>query len=572
VEHHVSKRAVIYLRVSSASQVNTDVDPEGLSLPAQRKRCEAHAARLGADVVREYVEPGISGGSVLKRVAFQQLLEDLKTKRDVDLVIVWNISRWARNEEDLWVAYGLIQRYGADLVSVTEPIDNSPSGLLMLGVLAAVAAHDRRKLSIEISRGRKQKAEVGGTPGRAPIGYSNVRTIIDGHEVRDVALDPERAPLVQVAFELYATGNYSLMELADILEQRGLRTKPTARYPARPISPNRLHHILRSDYYVGVVRNAGKPYPGRHQPLISEKLFHQVQAMLEARAASGERDRVHAHYLKGSIYCGECGRRLMFSRNQGNGGSYDYFICRSRQLGACSQPHRRVEVVEDKIIEHYATIRLTPERREQLRRDIRERFTALTAFSARELDRARQELARLKDEERKLLRAHYDNHISEELFGEEEARIRSERVAAQSTVNRLSGEYDLALANLDKALSLTEYIQAAYDLAPPHIRRLFNQAFFEKLLVTGEDDITGVLAEPWDKLLGLGLTNALAHTEQTPDRLPAEPERMFAAIGSPDNDRTPDPERTEGSITRRLVELRGLEPLTFRLPAERSPS
>jgi site-specific DNA recombinase len=227
----MSKRAVIYLRVSSASQVNTDIDPEGLSLPAQRKRCEAHAARLGVDVVREYVEPGISGGSVLKRVAFQQLLEDLKTKRDVDLVIVWNISRWARNEEDLWVAYGLIQRYGADLVSVTEPIDNSPSGLLMLGVLAAVAAHDRRKLSIEISRGRKQKAEVGGTPGRAPIGYSNVRTIIDGHEVRDVAIDPERAPLVQVAFELYATGNYSLMELADILEQRGLRTNPLPAIP-----------------------------------------------------------------------------------------------------------------------------------------------------------------------------------------------------------------------------------------------------------------------------------------------------------------------------------------------------
>jgi hypothetical protein len=51
-----------------------------------------------------------------------------------------------------------------------------------------------------------------------------------------------------------------------------------------------------------------------------------------------------------------------------------------------------------------------------------------------------------------------------ELFGEEEVRIRSERVAAQSTVDRLSGEYDLALANLDKALSLTEHIQAAYDL------------------------------------------------------------------------------------------------------------
>jgi site-specific DNA recombinase len=56
------KRAVIYLRVSSAGQVNTDYDPEGLSIPAQREACKRYAERLGAVVIREYVEPGVSGG------------------------------------------------------------------------------------------------------------------------------------------------------------------------------------------------------------------------------------------------------------------------------------------------------------------------------------------------------------------------------------------------------------------------------------------------------------------------------------------------------------------------------
>ena len=54
------KRAVIYLRVSSAGQVNTDYDPEGLSIPAQREACKRYAERHGAVVVREYVEPGVS--------------------------------------------------------------------------------------------------------------------------------------------------------------------------------------------------------------------------------------------------------------------------------------------------------------------------------------------------------------------------------------------------------------------------------------------------------------------------------------------------------------------------------
>src|SRR5664280_1519082 len=83
------KRAVIYLRVSSAGQVNTDYDPEGLSIPAQREACKRFAERHGAVVVREYVEPGVSGGSLLKRAAFRRMIEETADLRDVDLVVVW---------------------------------------------------------------------------------------------------------------------------------------------------------------------------------------------------------------------------------------------------------------------------------------------------------------------------------------------------------------------------------------------------------------------------------------------------------------------------------------------------
>jgi site-specific DNA recombinase len=563
------QRAVIYLRVSSASQVNTDHDPEGLSLPAQRKRCRAHAARLEAEVVREYVEPGVSGGSVLKREAFKQMLADIEEKKDVDMVIVWNISRWARDEEDLWVAYGLLRRGGVDLVSVTEPIDNSPSGLLMLGVLGAIAAHDRRKLSIEISRGRLQKAEVGGTPNRAPIGYLNVRKVIDGREIRTVEIDPERGPLIRLAFNMYATGNYSLSELAQILEERGLRSRGTARYPSRPLTSTRLNDVLRRDYYIGVVRNNGKPYKGRHEPLVSVSVFERVQEILTEKRISGERDRVHSHYLKGSLYCDKCGGRLMFSRNRGNGGTYDYFICRGQQLGTCSQRHRSVEAVEQAVICHYLTIQLSQEKRDSIKQAIRQRFDVLTGMSVREIERARKELARLMDEERKLLRAHYEDRISPELFGEEERRIRGERAAAEETVAKLSGEYDLALSNLDKALDLTANIQAAYDLAPRHVRRLMNQSFFEKLLVIDEEIDDHVLAEPFRQLLDDDLSRLLAEATPVAKR-PKEPVGALVGVGASENDRTPDLFLAGGSISDAMVELAGLEPATSWVRSRRS--
>ena len=80
-------RAVLYLRVSSKGQVNTDYDPEGLSIPAQRSSCIRKAEQMGLTVIQEYVEPGKSATEMTKRVAFQQMLERIRRERDIDYVI-----------------------------------------------------------------------------------------------------------------------------------------------------------------------------------------------------------------------------------------------------------------------------------------------------------------------------------------------------------------------------------------------------------------------------------------------------------------------------------------------------
>ncbi|MGH7485366.1 MAG: recombinase family protein, partial [bacterium] len=349
------KRAAIYLRVSSQKQVDTDLDPEGLSLPSQRKRCEAEAKKLGAEVAREYVEPGISGGSVLKRKAFKRLLADIEEHRDIDVVIIWNVARWARDEIDQWSAFGILQRHGVEVASASEPIDSSPTGMLVFGIMGAIAAHERRRLAIEVTRGLTQKAEVGGTPGLAPLGYLNVTKDIDGRQIRDIELDPVRSPLIQDAFRLYATGDYSLAELATILEVRGLRSRATKRTPEQAIGLNRLAEILRNPYYIGLVRYAGKTYQGRHKPLVDEGTFQHVQDLLDAKRQSGERSWRHHHYLRGSLYCAECDSRLMFAQAKGNGGTYEYFVCSGRSRGVCSQGHHRAAAVEAAIERHYGT-------------------------------------------------------------------------------------------------------------------------------------------------------------------------------------------------------------------------
>ncbi len=362
-------RAVVYLRVSSKGQVNTDYDPEGISIPAQRQSCQRKAEQLGLTIVAEYVEAGISGTEMTKRVAFQQMLERIRRDKDVDYVIVYKLSRFARNRTDDAIVMADLQKRGVTLISATESIDSTPVGQLMHGILAAFNEYRSREDGADIAYKMAQKAKNGGTLGKAPIGYINTLERIEGREFRGIAVDEERAPFVKLAFELYDKGEFSMEDIADILTDRGLETRATARRPAGPVSSSKISAMLRDAYYVGDIVYKGETYEGRHPAIIDRDLFVRVQQRLEASGRAGERKRVYPHYLKGSLWCGECyavrglvDKRMIIQRSIGKaGGEYFYFFCRGKQQGVCNSRHIPFDLVEDQVIEHYRTVQLRPE-------------------------------------------------------------------------------------------------------------------------------------------------------------------------------------------------------------------
>jgi site-specific DNA recombinase len=188
------KTAVLYLRVSTTSQVHTDYDPEGISIPAQRVACERKAEQMGVTVVGEYVEPGRSATTITKRPVFQEMLARLKADRDVDYVVVYNLSRLNRNRVDDAQVLMLMRSFKVTLISAQENIDETPAGQLMHGILAVFNEYRSNSDGAHIRYKMGQKAKNGGTLGRTKFGYLNVRDMIDGHEIRTVAVDPERGP------------------------------------------------------------------------------------------------------------------------------------------------------------------------------------------------------------------------------------------------------------------------------------------------------------------------------------------------------------------------------------------
>jgi site-specific DNA recombinase len=278
------KVAVSYARVSTREQAERDGDPDGYSLPAQLEANRKKAESKNAIVVREFVERGESAKFADTRPELQNMLAYIN-EHPVDYVIVHKVDRLARNRLDDAQIHLLIKKAGAQLVSATENIDETPSGMLLHGIMSSIAEFYSRNLAHEVVKGMEQKAKTGGTPGKVPLGYRNVRVMNDeGREVRTVDVDPERAPLIAWAFVAYATGDWTLKQMAAELERRGLTTRTTPRSPAHPITYNGLHKILSTAYYKGEVTYRGVRYAGRHQPLIDEVTWTRVQDVLTSHA------------------------------------------------------------------------------------------------------------------------------------------------------------------------------------------------------------------------------------------------------------------------------------------------
>ncbi len=493
--------AVIYLRVSTKDQAYRNNTAEGLSLPAQREACERKAQSLDATIVEQFVERGESAKTT-NRMELQRLLTYVKDN-PVDYVIVHKVDRWARRVADDVQITLAIRASGATLVSCVEGINETPSGIFLHHVMSAMAEYDNRNRAAEVMKGLVQKAKSGGTPGKAPLGYVNVRKVENHREVRTVEVDPVRGPLITWAFEAYAKGGWSTKTLLDELNQRGFTTPATATKPEGKLSWSHIPDLLSNPYYKGVVRYMGVDYEGTHPKLVSPAVWQRVQEVL-ADHRSGEKQRRHRHYLKSSLYCGHCGSRLIVTNAKSRlGRIYPYFVCigRHQKRNDCTFKAVLIETVEELVAEQYASIQLLPEWRDviekQLEHDLIEHYRDAKAEQAR----LTKERNRLMKQSVKLLEAHYAEAIPLELFQREQTRIKQDLARIDDRLATTDDHQAQVAANLRRALDLASDCHAAYATAPNTERRLFNQAFFNAIYIDDDEHVRVELAAPFDVLL-----------------------------------------------------------------------
>jgi site-specific DNA recombinase len=337
--------AVIYVRVSTKEQT------ENLSLPTQLRACEEYCRRQGYDVVERFHEEGESAKTT-DRSQLQALLKYCRRhKGKVHFVVVYNLTRFAREKYDHFALHALLKSLGISLRSATEPIDDTSTGKLMEGVLAAFAQFDNDVRSDRTRAGMKAALELGRWTFPAPLGYLNAPKWSGSSLVHD----PERAPLVRQAFADLATGQYTKQDVIARATDAGLRSRKGLK-----LSPQSFGQMMRNPIYAGKVESPdyGVSTKGDFDPLVDEATFYRAQGVLDGRiVVAGTRQRNHPDFpLRAFVRCGTCGRPLTGSWSKGRNGHYAYYHCQRQ----CRAVNVSKAALEGAFVDELALLQPTP--------------------------------------------------------------------------------------------------------------------------------------------------------------------------------------------------------------------
>jgi DNA invertase Pin-like site-specific DNA recombinase len=291
--------AVIYVRVSTKEQT------ENLSLPTQLRACEEYCRRQGYEVLERFHEEGERAKST-DRSQLQNLLAYCRlNKGRVHFVVVFNLTRFARDKYDHFALRSHLQSLGISLRSATEPIDDTSTGKLMEGVLAAFAQFDNDCRSDRTRAGMKAALELGRWVFLAPLGYLNAPRAMG----KSLMADPERAPLVRRGFEEYATGRYTKEQLLKQTRAWNLTNRRGG-----PLTSQAVGMLLRNRLYAGIVdvpEYGVRAKRGDFELLISGDFFHRVQAGAgRSRAKRGVAPRTPDLPLRAFVRCDSRARGL----------------------------------------------------------------------------------------------------------------------------------------------------------------------------------------------------------------------------------------------------------------------
>jgi site-specific DNA recombinase len=436
------KKAALYARVS------TDGQQKDGTIQSQLAELRKQVAAAGHQLVKEYIDDGYSG-LLLDRPGLDQMRTDAKSSV-YDAIHFLDADRITRDVSYQRIIISELLKRGKEIIIKGKNYVDIPENKFTVTVLGAVAELERAKIIERTTRGRLHKLRRGelSSNGHRIYGYDYIRKTATAPAA--LVVNEEQAAVVRTIFEMFASGEYRLVNIARFLEKSGIRTRlGRSRWDF-----SQVKSMLKNETYTGVryfnritaatdaAKEAKRVFKGRWMfrdradwiavavpAIVTRELFDAVQARLRTH---NERycQPVTRHLLSGLVQCGVCGsacsssRRYHKVRRQSGKVSlyHNAFYRCNRQAGSfyhepsqrepCTNARIATHILEGKVFELIAETMIDPGK---LRGCIAESTTE-SGGTTKALRRIAKKIGALDDERRQLNYRYAADEISGDEF------------------------------------------------------------------------------------------------------------------------------------------------------------
>ena len=304
------KNAAMYLRVSSEMQ------RENFSIAAQKEECIKYIEEKGLIITENhiYIDEGFSAKNE-ERPGFQRMMIDAQTG-EFSLIVAHKMDRLERNLRAMLDLTDELKRIDVSVYCVHDHMTVTDD--LFCRIMAVIHENYLTNLADEIAKGKHEASRQGNFIGStAPFGYRLIPSSRKGDRRKLVPDDKEAAALIK-CFEMYASGNYSLQDLAVYLNNLGFISRR-----GQPFGKETMRDMLENPIYYGKIYYQGvsnddfyEIFDGNQKPLVDEETFYKAAEIRESRVKShsqnkSSKESLKEHYLvQNLICCKACSRRL----------------------------------------------------------------------------------------------------------------------------------------------------------------------------------------------------------------------------------------------------------------------
>lgn len=398
-------KAIILARVSTEEQKEA-----GNSLPAQQTRLRSYIERTSKlELDREF----IFDESAYKehRKEFDKVIEYVSSHKETVAFCCDKVDRLTR---DFLVGLPELERLRRDgKIELHFPSDNlvlhrdSPAtDLFHFNIAVSLAQYYSNAISDNTKRAFEQKRRSGEITGPPPIGYRSVPLDVQKRTRSNVVPDPETAHIIQKLFELYATGNHSLITLKREAERLSLKGRS-----GKAVARSVIESILKNEFYYGFAysKKYNLRYPHKYECLITRELFEKCRDVRESRKQKPSKMDAKPFIFRGLLSCKNCGCLMSPEIKKGR---FIYYSCTNAK-GICKRVYVPEKVLLKPVYAVFEAFAGIPEAvQERLVLELRTLNEGESVFHEREIARIQAEYTKAQKRIETLLDMRLDQSIT----------------------------------------------------------------------------------------------------------------------------------------------------------------